>query len=82
MKFLASGSEKRVVIPIIAGVLILLISSLSTTSTGLHLDWNRSTSSRMLIGKCIQGPAKENKIDQNLIYTPIDGTLELVKSKY
>ena len=27
MKFLASGSEKRVAIPIIAGVLILLISS-------------------------------------------------------
>ena len=78
MKFLASGSEKRVAIPIIAGVLILLISSFVDDVYGF--------ATLIGIGLLLQGcllvnayrdPQRKIKSDQNLIYTPIDGTLEI-----
>ena len=78
MKFLASGSEKRVAIPIIAGVLILLISSFVDDVYGF--------ATLIGIGLLLQGcllvnayrdPQRKIKFDQNLIYTPIDGTLEI-----
>jgi len=78
MKFLASGSEKRVVIPIIAGVLILLISTFVDDVYGF--------ATLIGIGLLLQGcllvnayrdPHRKIKFDQNLIYTPIDGTLEI-----
>lgn len=78
MKFLASGSEKRVAIPIIASVLILLISSFVDDVYGF--------ATLIGIGLLLQGcllvnayrdPQRKIKFDQNLIYTPIDGTLEI-----
>ena len=78
MKFLASGSEKRVAIPIIAGILILLISTFVDDVYGF--------ATLIGIGLLLQGcllvnayrdPQRKVKIDQNLIYTPIDGTLEI-----
>ena len=78
MKFLASGSEKRVAIPIIAGVLILLISTFVDDVYGF--------ATLIGIGLLLQGcllvnayrdPQRKIKIDKNLIYTPIDGTLEI-----
>ena len=78
MKFLASGSEKRVAIPLIAGVLILLISTFVDDVYGF--------ATLIGIGLLLQGcllvnayrdPQRKIKIDKNLIYTPIDGTLEI-----
>ena len=82
MKFLASGSEKRVAIPIIAGVLILLISSFVDDVYGF--------ATLIGIGLLLQGcllvnayrdPQRKIKFDQNLIYTPIDGTLEIIQKQ-
>jgi len=78
MKFLASGSEKRVAIPLIAGILILLISTFVDDVYGF--------ATLIGIGLLLQGcllvnayrdPQRKIKFDQNLIYTPIDGTLEI-----
>lgn len=78
MKFLASGSEKRVAIPLIAGVLILLISTFVDDVYGFATLIGIS----LLLQGCLlvnayRDPQRKIKIDKNLIYTPIDGTLEI-----
>ena len=78
MNFLASGSEKRVAIPIIAGVLILLISSFVddvygfATLIGIGLLLHG-----FLLVNAYRDPQRKIKNSLNQIYSPIDGTLEI-----
>jgi len=78
MNFLASGSEKRVAIPIIAGVLILLISSIVddvygfATLIGIGLLLHG-----FLLVNAYRDPQRKIKNSLNQIYSPIDGALEI-----
>ncbi len=78
MNFLASGSEKRVAIPIIAGVLILLISSFVddvygfATLIGIGLLLHG-----FLLVNAYRDPQRKIKNSVNQIYSPIDGALEI-----
>ena len=78
MNFLASGSEKRVAIPIIAGVLILLISSFVddvygfATLIGIGLLLHG-----FLLVNAYRDPQRKIKNSLNQIYSPIDGALEI-----